>query len=78
MMELVYRVDGIKANPNKGNVIYDYPKLFWNLGMISSAILFIPFYFSLEGVLVFLLLTYLSLLIGHSVGMHRMHDSSNI
>jgi fatty-acid desaturase len=71
-MQPVHRVDGKDANPSLGDVLYDLPKLYWNLGMICGAIIMLPFYLSLESFILFLCLTYLSLLVGHSVGMHRM------
>ena len=72
MMEPVHRINGKGANPVFGEVVYDPKKMIWNLGMITSAIAFIPMALHLNAVLFFLVLTYSSLLIGHSVGMHRM------
>lgn len=72
MMEPVIRVDAKDACPCSGRVVYDTPKMLWNLGMLLSALIFAPFTLSISSFLLFLLLTYLSLLIGHSVGMHRM------
>lgn len=72
MMEPVHRIEGIGANPVDGVVDYDLPKLSWNLGMISSAVIFAPSTFSLESFFLFIVLTYFSLLIGHSAGMHRL------
>ena len=72
MMEPVHRIDGDGANPVEGMVVYDLPKLLWNLGMILSAVIFAPLTFSLGSFSMFLALTYFSLLIGHSAGMHRL------
>ena len=72
MMEPVHRIDGDGANPVEGKVVYDLPKLLWNLGMILSAVIFAPLTFSLGSFSMFLVLTYFSLLIGHSAGMHRL------
>ncbi len=72
MMEPVHRVDGRGANPVEGRVVYDVPKLIWNLGMIVLALVLAPITFRFDAFLLFLLLTYFSLLIGHSAGMHRM------
>ncbi len=72
MMQPVLRVDGRGANPVEGEVVYDLPKATWNLIMILLAVIFAPFTFSLNAFVLFLGLTYLSLLIGHSAGMHRM------
>ncbi len=72
MMKPVHRIDGEGANPVEGKVIYDLPKLLWNLGMILSAVIFAPLTFSLGSFSMFLALTYFSLLVGHSAGMHRL------
>lgn len=72
MMEPVRRVNDKGANPVKGRVVYDLPKLLWNLGMIILAVIFAPLTFSFGALILFLMLTYFSLLIGHSAGMHRM------
>lgn len=72
MMEPVKRIDDIGANPIKGVVRYDWPKLIWNFSMIVPALIFVPLTFNYEVLILFLALTYLFLLIGHSVGMHRM------
>jgi len=71
-MEPVLRVQENASNSEEGVVSYDLPKMIWNLGMIALAICFAPSTFSFEALLLFLLSTYFSLLIGHSVGMHRM------
>ena len=71
-MEPVLRVDDNGANPVEGHVVYDAPKLLWNLGMITCGVIFAPFTISAESFILFLALTYFSLLIGHSAGMHRM------
>lgn len=72
MMYPVHRIDDSDANPIAGRVRIDPAKAFWNLGMIGAASSFAPFTFSFGAVLVFLASTYLSLMIGHSAGMHRM------
>lgn len=72
MMQPVHRINGNGANPVDGKVVFDYPKLFWNLGMIMLAVIFAPSSFSLASFSFFVAFTYLSLLIGHSAGMHRM------
>ncbi|NKB31476.1 MAG: acyl-CoA desaturase [Pseudomonadales bacterium] len=72
MMEPVHRIDATKADPNLGRIVWDSPKASWNLGMLSAALFFGPSTFSVETLLLFLVLTYSTLLIGHSVGMHRM------
>lgn len=72
MMAPVHRIDDDNADPVNGCVVYDKPKALWNLSMILMAIVFAPATASAASVLMFLILTYFSLLIGHSVGMHRM------
>ena len=72
MMEPVHRIDGDGANPVEGKVVYDLPKLLWNLGVILFAVIFAPLTFSIGSFSMFLALTYFSLLIGHSAGMHRL------
>ena len=72
MMEPVIRILGNHANPMEGYVKYDWPKLLWNLAMLGTAVVFIPVTINLESVILFFYLTYGSLLIGHSAGMHRM------
>ena len=71
MMEPVIRVDGSDADPCAGKVVWDWPKALWNgamlLGSVAAIILA-----TWQSILLFLCLTYLTLLIGHSVGMHRM------
>lgn len=72
MMEPVIRVDGANTNPTEGIVCYDWPKLTWNFSIIIGAVIFAPLTYSHGALALFLGLTYGSLLIGHSVGMHRM------
>ncbi len=71
MMEPVIRVDGRNADPCAGQVRIDWPKALWNGSMIAGTALAVAFA-TWQAVLTFLVLTYLTLLIGHSVGMHRM------
>lgn len=70
-MEPVLRVDGSDADPSAGQVHIDWPKAIWNLAMILGTIAAI-YVATWQSVLLFLILTYATLLIGHSVGMHRM------
>lgn len=71
-MEPVRRIKDTGFKEIVGTVKYDYPKALWNLGMLFTGILLAPFTFSLEALALFIISTYLSLLVGHSVGMHRM------
>lgn len=72
MMKPVVRVDGRGACALSGRPIFDPAKAIWNGGMLAIAVLFAGALFSWSGFILFLLTTYGSLLIGHSVGMHRM------
>jgi stearoyl-CoA desaturase (delta-9 desaturase) len=67
----VFRVDGADADASLGRVVFAPLKAAWNLGMLAGALVFAPLTFSLGGLVVFLVLTYVTLLLGHSVGMHR-------
>lgn len=67
----VFRVDGTGADPSAGRVVIAPAKAAWNLGMLAGALAFAPLTFSWSALLVFLVLTYTTLLLGHSVGMHR-------
>jgi len=72
MMEAVIRVDGEGADAVHGRAVLDWPKLIWNFAMLGAAIIFAIPTFSWSALLLFICLTYATLLIGHSVGMHRM------
>ena len=79
MMEPVVRVMDDSPSPLEGEIHYDWAKTTWNMSMIVMALVFAPMTFSLESAVLCLVMTYLSLLVGHSVGMHRMmiHRSFN-
>ena len=70
-MAPVARVDATGADPCAGRVRLDPFKAAWNGGMIGASLL-APFFVSVSAVLLFAVLTYATLLLGHSVGMHRM------
>ena len=72
MMEAVIRVKELDANPNEGTVVVDWNKALWNASIITTSLILAPLYANPSAILLFVLLTYLSLLVGHSVGMHRM------
>jgi fatty-acid desaturase len=71
MMEPVIRVDGSGADPCAGRVRIDWPKSLWNGAMIAGTLAALAVA-TWQSVALFLVLTYATLLIGHSVGMHRM------
>lgn len=58
MMEPVHRVDDKGANPIDGRVVFDVPKLIWNLGMLVLAFVFAPFTISVNALILFIFLTY--------------------
>ncbi len=55
-----------------GDVVWKPIKSFWFLSNLVIAVFVAPFYFSVSGFLVFLLLTGITLCFGHSLGMHRL------
>ncbi len=72
MMKPVLRVDGTGASPCEGRPVVDWPKALWNGGLMAVALVAGPVVFTCSAFALFLILTYLTLLVGHSVGMHRM------
>jgi len=72
MMESVLRVKGKESSAHLGVVEFCFSKALWNISMILFAIILAPFYYSPSALILFLITTYFSLLIGHSVGMHRL------
>ncbi len=72
MMKPVLRIDGTDANPCEGRQIIDWPKALWNGGMLLTALVGGPVFFTWSAFFLFVVSTYLTLLVGHSVGMHRM------
>jgi len=72
MMKPVMRVDGTGASALAGKPVLDPAKAAWNgIMLIATLVLAAPL-FSWGAVALFLTTTYASLLVGHSVGMHRM------
>jgi hypothetical protein len=71
MMKEVARVDGRNANAIEGRVVWSPRKSLWNSTMLATALIAGPFTVTWGAFLMFLAATYLSLLLGHSVGMHR-------
>lgn len=72
MMKPVLRVDGSGACPSAGRPVLDTPKAAWNGAMLLVAVGLGPLFFNWGALALFAVLTYASLLVGHSVGMHRM------
>lgn len=72
MMKPVGRIDGTDSCPVKGRPVLDPPKAAWNGFMLLASLIFAVPLFSWPAFLLFVCTTYGSLLIGHSVGMHRL------
>jgi len=67
----VWRIDDSGANADEGRVVWSPFKSIWNTAMYSIAIVLGPLCFSWSSLAVFLGLRYTTLLLGHSLGMHR-------
>ncbi len=72
MMEDVIRVNGNGCRADEGHISLDLPKTLWNGSMLFISVVFAIPTFTIDAFLFFLIFTYFTLLIGHSVGMHRM------
>ncbi len=72
MMEDVIRVSGNGCRADEGHISLDLPKTLWNGSMLFISVVFAIPTFTIDAFLFFLIFTYFTLLIGHSVGMHRM------
>jgi fatty-acid desaturase len=73
----VFRVQSNNADATAGRVVWAPAKSFWNGALVLGAVAFAPATASVESVLLFATLTYITLLLGHSIGMHRrlIHQS---
>lgn len=67
----VWRIDGSGASASLGRVVWSPFKSVWNTCMYGAALLLAPLFFSWSAVLLFLGFSYVTLLLGHSIGMHR-------
>ena len=72
MMKPVLRIQPGDADPTVGEVAFDSGKILWTGGMIALSFFFIPFFTNWQAIVLAGVLTYVTLLLGHSVGMHRM------
>ena len=59
------------CDPAKGIIRWNPVHSLWNGGMLVVSLVLGPIFFVWDAVIVFLLLTGASLLLGHSVGFHR-------
>ena len=64
-------VGGPGASAVDGQVRWDPVQSLWNGAMLATALLLAPIFVSVGAVLVFVMLTGATLLLGHSVGFHR-------
>jgi fatty-acid desaturase len=71
MRAVVWRVDGRGASADEGVVVWAPFKSLWNTAMFGAAFVLGPLYFSWSVLFLFLGLGYATLLLGHSLGMHR-------
>jgi fatty-acid desaturase len=67
----VFRIIVNDGDACAGRVVWAPTKSLWHAFLFISAVLLIPFVTTPSAVVVFLVLTYVTLLLGHSVGMHR-------
>ena len=71
MRPSVFRVDGRNANAVGGRVVWAPGKSLWINACLICFVGGAFFATSISAVLAFVITAYLSLLLGHSVGMHR-------
>jgi fatty-acid desaturase len=71
MRPSVFRVQAIGADASAGRVVWAPAKSLWHTLLATVAVAFAPLTASWSALAVFLVLTYMTLLLGHSVGMHR-------
>lgn len=71
MMKPVHRVDATTADPCRGRVVWAPAKSLWNNSMLFSWLALAPTYTTPGAVAVFAGATYFTLLLGHSIGLHR-------
>ena len=60
-----------RANASAGTLAWDPARSIWNMSMIAGALILGPLFFPWGAFLVFLLLSGITLCVGHSVGFHR-------
>jgi fatty-acid desaturase len=68
----VHRVDGLGADALDGHLRWSPVNSLWNGGMLVAAVGFAPFHFTPGALLLGLATTAVGLLLGHSVGYHRL------
>ena len=70
--EVNWIVETPEADPAKGTVRWDPVHSVWNGGMLAASLIFVPYFTTPAAVAVGLGLTGAMLLLGHSVGFHRL------
>ena len=71
MRKNVWQIDASGANADIGRVVWAPFKSLWNTAIYLIALFIDPLYFTWGAFAPFLLLSYVTLLFGHSLGMHR-------
>lgn len=59
------------ARPDKGKVVWDPARSIWNTGFLIGALVLGPLYFTWGAFAAFLVVSAITLCVGHSVGFHR-------
>jgi len=72
MMAPVERISDDCEAAIHGQVCLDLKKLLWTGGLLATGLILAPAFSTWSAILISLALTYITLLLGHSVGMHRM------
>ncbi len=72
MRKSVWRIDATGACAVQGRPRVSPLKAVWSLGHFAIAIALCPLFFNVPTLVMYVLLTYATLLLGHSVGMHRL------
>jgi fatty-acid desaturase len=71
MRKSVWRIDATRADAVNGRVVWSPAKSLWNSAVFVSALVLGPLYLDWSAIAIFLILSYITLLLGHSLGMHR-------
>ena len=71
MRNKVWRIDGTGANAIEGKVVWAPSKSLWNSMLYAVALGLGPVFFSWSAFVLFVVMSYVTLLLGHSLGMHR-------
>ena len=60
-----------EADAGSGHLVWDWPRSIWNMSFLAAALVLGPLYFTWSAFAVFLILSGVTLCVGHSVGFHR-------